>query len=240
MKGRQLLELLALSHGASVEKETLADQLWNGSPPPRWTPALECHVSVLRRRLAAAGLVGAVVTVSHGYLLDHAVGVDLTRARRELAEARRDPGRAALRPDLWGPPSPGSLLASSTLAPFAGPARAVLAEELAATGLVVAEAALRLNRAATAVDLARRTEALTPWCEQTQQLLLRAMSLQGDRAGALTLFADFRDRLHRDLGVEPGAALYAEYLAVLAQDAPCVAAAPFERRLLHRLLAQTA
>src|ERR1700754_942451 len=46
-----VLAMLVVARGRVVPADRLADQLWNGAPPPSAKTALQAYVSRLRRRL---------------------------------------------------------------------------------------------------------------------------------------------------------------------------------------------
>src|SRR4051812_18044022 len=70
VKPRQILEILALSAGAPVPKDRLAELLWGGAPPKSYVGALERYVCVLRRRLGQGrGRGGGVGATSNRDLL---------------------------------------------------------------------------------------------------------------------------------------------------------------------------
>jgi DNA-binding SARP family transcriptional activator len=50
-KRRALLALLLLARGRPVAVEQLADDLWDGNPPPKPRNAVQAHVSKLRKEL---------------------------------------------------------------------------------------------------------------------------------------------------------------------------------------------
>src|SRR2546421_3922128 len=81
----------------------------------------------------------------------------------------------------------------------------------AATALLVARAEeqLAVNRCAEARALARRALALDPFSEPALVLGMRSAALEGDSAGALALYHDIAERVAREIGETPSAALSA-------------------------------
>ena len=81
----------------------------------------------------------------------------------------------------------------------------------AATGLLVARAEeqLAVNRYVEARALARRALALDPFSEPALALGMRSAALEGDSTGALALYHDVAERLAREIGETPSAALNA-------------------------------
>ncbi len=236
VKGRQLLEVLALHHGQPVSKDHLAEAIWDGRPPTTWTATLESHVSVVRRRLAGAGLAGVIATVSHGYTLSRDVPVDLSVLRSRMAGHQGD-GDGHVDCLAWLPRD--ELLASSPHASFAVTHRQRLTHEVVAHCRRLARQARAAGRLGTAVELARVAETADPFSDTTQQLLIEVLAAAGDPAAAMHAFADFRDRMHDELGVEPGAGTYRAYLAVLSDHDHGTSGWQYERGLLQRLLTQT-
>ncbi len=51
VKIRRILRILALQHGSPVPKDTLAELIWDGSPPSSHKSDLESYICVLRRRM---------------------------------------------------------------------------------------------------------------------------------------------------------------------------------------------
>jgi len=81
----------------------------------------------------------------------------------------------------------------------------------AATGLLVARAEeqLAVNRYVEARALARRALALDPFSEPARALGMRSAALEGDSTGALALYHDIAERVAREIGETPSAALSA-------------------------------
>jgi hypothetical protein len=65
---RALLALLALEPGRVISVDVLADELWNGDPPPGAATTLRSYASRLRRALGP----DAVLARGHGYALETA------------------------------------------------------------------------------------------------------------------------------------------------------------------------
>lgn len=91
-KQRALLALLALEPGRAFPVDVLADELWNGDPPPGATTTLRSYASRLRRALGP----DAVVARGHGYTLETtAERFDVYRFERILRQGREALGRGA-------------------------------------------------------------------------------------------------------------------------------------------------
>jgi DNA-binding SARP family transcriptional activator/WD40 repeat protein len=216
-RDRVVLAALAMSAGAVLAPERLADALWAQTPPRSWRKIVQgC---VLRLRGAVGG--AAIETVPGGYRLALAADeIDvhrferLTERGRDLLEAG-EPDRAAvdLRAglQLWrGPPLPD--LSSWP------PARIEVArlEELrrrAQEDLVAAELATDPDVAAATALVAEE-----PLREHRWALLAQALYLTGRQAEALAELRRARERLRRELGLDPGAELQAVEGAILRHD----------------------
>jgi len=238
---RQVLELLALSHGRVVTTDRLADALWDGRPPTSYVATLQSHVCLLRRHLAAAGVTrDAIRTVTHGYLLTDAVEVDLTRLRSSLHAvlASADPARlAGLSAAL--PPEEDVLLSSSPYDSWATEARDVLDVELGKGLRSTAERCLTRGDHGQAVVYLTRAARIEPHSEVTQQLLMRALADGGSPVDAMISFAHFRSRLREDLGIDPSPSTVQLHLDVLRSlGTGPVGLAHQERGLLLQLLRQ--
>ncbi len=70
-------------------------------------------------------------------------------------------------------------------------------------------ARLAAGQGGQAIDLAARLVSLNPFDESFQELLIRAHGASGDRAGAARQLAASVELFRRELGVEPGPAVYA-------------------------------
>jgi len=81
----------------------------------------------------------------------------------------------------------------------------------AATGLLVARAEeqLAVNRYVEARALARRALTLDPFSEPALALGMRSAALEGDSTGALALYHEVAERVSREIGETPSAALTA-------------------------------
>jgi two-component SAPR family response regulator len=71
----------------------------------------------------------------------------------------------------------------------------------------LAEAALRTQQPAKALELARRVARHDPYDEVSCALAMRALAALNDRAGARREFAAYCERLERELGAKPSPTL---------------------------------
>jgi predicted ATPase/DNA-binding SARP family transcriptional activator len=208
-KGQQVLALLAIHHDRETHRARLAELLWPESDS--WT-ALEnlrrCLTDLRRalgpeaRRLlapsprtlcldlsdAAVDLIefDKVVSSTDAALLERAV----TLYRAPFVETWDDDWAVAIR-----------------LERDAACLRAL--EMLSAR-------ALQSGDGARAVGFLRRAVALNPLRESAQCALIEALAACGDCSAATVAYREFRERLHREMHVEPAAATTALYRRIQA------------------------
>ena len=192
--------------------------------------ALQAQIGQLRRVFGP----GAIVTTEAGYALD--VGsdeVDVVRFEQLVAEGRRLAAdgemvlASAALGEALGLPR-GEPLAEFTYAGFFDAERARLDELILVAIETRAGADLALGRHG---ELAAELEALCrvhPLRERLWELLILALYQGGRQAEVLRGYAEVRDRLVGELGIDPGPALRQLQARILAQDpslAPASAAA---------------
>ncbi|MBD0695152.1 BTAD domain-containing putative transcriptional regulator [Streptomyces sp. CBMA123] len=222
---RAVLAALLLAPGQLVPTDRLVEGLW-GEDDSRWPKdpvgQIGTHVHRLRRALGAPELL---VAAAGGYRL--AVpreAVDLFRYEAAVAEAvalrHREPSRArellgrAL--DAWT----GGRALDGVPGEFAERAR----ERLAAGRFAAVKALLDLD-----VALGRHVEAVEPLAvlaaeypqdEEVHRLHLLALHRCGHRTEALAVYEALRERLDRELGLEPGAAVVELANRIRSGEAP--------------------
>ena len=219
-KQRALLALLALRPGQPVSADRLIDVLWGDGQAANPANALQAQIGQLRRTLGPA----AVVTTEVGYALDAGPDdVDIVRFEHLVAQGRRlaEAGQAADASAALGEAlglRRGEPLADFTYAGFLDAERTRL-DELT---LVAIE-----TRAGADLVLGRHGEVaaeLEAWCrahpqrERLWELLVLALYRAGRQADALRAYTEVRDRLARELGIDPGPALRELQARILAQD----------------------
>jgi predicted ATPase/DNA-binding SARP family transcriptional activator len=227
-KQRALLALLALNRGNPVSADRLIDQLWGDGRTAKPANALQAQIVQLRRTLGAS----AIVTSESGYALDiSAADLDAARFEDLVAEGRRlsTEGEVARASAVLGDAlrlRRGEPLSEFAYAGFADAERAHLNElALVATECRV-EADLGLGRHN---ELVGELEALCrdhPLRERLWELLMLALYRAGRQAEALRAYADIRDRLVDELGVDPGSSLRELETRVLDHDPALVAEQP--------------
>ncbi|SDI08655.1 DNA-binding transcriptional activator of the SARP family [Actinokineospora alba] len=215
---RALLAVLALEPGKAVSADRLTDLLWEADPPAASAAALRTHVSRLRTALPAE--LAVIERQGAGYaLLVDPERVDAHRFRTLLAAGadaddattRADLLHAALR--LWRGPALGDL------GPELGErlCRGLRESRLDALDLrVEADLALGRHRAVIPELHALITEA--PERERFTAHLMLALHRDGRRTEALAAYADRRQVLADEFGLDPGPELRARHEQVLRDD----------------------
>ena len=227
-KQRALLALLALQRGQPVSADRLIDALWGDGQAANPANALQAQIGQLRRTLGPA----AILTTEAGYAL--AAGpdeVDVVRFERLVAKGQRlaadgemEPASAALGEALRL--RRGEPLAEFTYAGFFDAERAHLDELTLVAIESRAGADLGLGRHG---ELAGELEARCrehPLRERLWELFILALYRSGRQAEALRAYAEVRDRLAGELGIDPGPALRELQARILAQDPSLAPASP--------------
>jgi LuxR family maltose regulon positive regulatory protein len=235
-KQRALLALLALRPGQPVSADRLIDVLWGDGQAANPANALQAQIGQLRRTLGPA----AILTTEAGYALDAGPeDVDVVRFEQLVAQGQRLAADGELEPasavlgealDLRR----GEPLAEFTYAGFFDAERARLDELTLVATESRAVADLGLGRHG---ELAGELEELCrehPLRERLWELRILALYRSGRQAEALRAYAQIRDHLAGELGIDPGPALRELQARILAQDpslgpaspAPAPAAAP--------------
>ena len=224
---RLLLILLALDAGKVVPAYSLIERLWEEEPPANSGNALQSLVSRLRAALRQAGLGDQVVeSQPAGYRLAvppeqvDAVAFEALAGRGSRALASGDPvtARRVLREalDSWRGPA----LADASGVRFASGPAARLEELRARAALDLIEAGLALGESESLIGELRAMIAADPVAERPRGLLMRALYAAGRQAEAVAEYAQARDLLASELGVDPAPQLEQIYLGVLRQDLP--------------------
>jgi YVTN family beta-propeller protein len=230
--GRQLALVAALLVRANevVSVDRLVDDLWGASPPPTAPKIVRNSVSALRRELG-----DRLVTQSPGYLLRVEQG-ELDSDRLERAVASGDLAELTDALGLWrGPP-----LSQLAYEPFAQHEIARL-DELHRTAIEARiDAELDLGRDAAVIPELEALVREYPLRERLIGQLMLALYRSGRQADALEVYRQARERLDRELGIEPGPALKGLERKILTQDeslaAPPAASPPEPRRRRHGLV----
>src|SRR5450755_251369 len=220
---RVLLAVLLVHAGQAVPADSLAEMVWDGSPPGGAAATLRTHVMRLRRALGPEA--GArVVTRYPGYLLDAGDDeVDLLQFKRLCRD-----GGAAVRTGDWAQASAvlGEALGLWRGAPLADiPSQILRRDEV--PGLEQArlqalewriDAELHLGCRGELVVALHSLAAEHPLRERFHAQLMLALYRCGRQAEALAAYQCARRVLVDELGTEPGTELRELHQRILAAD----------------------
>ncbi|OHV30262.1 hypothetical protein BBK14_16740 [Parafrankia soli] len=224
---RELITLLLLRPGVTVTADALADELWQGEPPPAARSTLQAHLSALRRVLEpkVSPPYRLLVTRGSGYALaispaDLDTGhLDELRALARRALDGGDPGGARAHLEraltLWR----GEPFADLEGHSAAEAARVKLAEDQMAVRADLLAVRLDLGEHDAVIGELRVLTGQHPLRERLHAQLATALYRSGRQADALTVLRQARQTLASDLGLEPGAELRELETAILRQDA---------------------
>jgi DNA-binding SARP family transcriptional activator len=220
---RILLAALLLHANIPVPAGTLADVVWDGSPPPAAISTLRSYVRRLRR--AVDPEMERIATCDPGYV------IRVNQAELDVLEFEalcRD-ARAALRAGEWADASAQALRALGLwrAAPLLDvPAEALRGEfvpHLERLRLQVLEdrldAGLRLGQHQELIPQLQDLTARHPLHERFHAQSMLALASAGRRAEALSAYQRARAVIVADLGLEPGHELRAIHREILTGDA---------------------
>ncbi|MFI1386598.1 AfsR/SARP family transcriptional regulator [Embleya sp. NPDC020886] len=222
-KVRALLADLLVNRGRPVSADLLVEDLWGADPPGNPANTLQTKVSQLRRALEAAEPGGRELVAFRppGYQLRvDTDAVDADRFVGLTAQARADVDvrvRAGLFADalaLWRGPA----FADFRDEEFARAAITRLDEQRLTVVEDYAEVRLELGEHTLLADELGEQVALHPVRERLRAVHLRALYRSGRQEEALAGYAELRERLAEELGLDPGPELAALHRAILAQD----------------------
>src|SRR5450756_520682 len=224
-KWRSLLASLLMRSGQVVSTETLIAEVWGDNPPSTANNMVSIYVHRLRKVIGDVE-GGLLVHRAPGYQLRVARGdLDIHEFESLVADGRgalgaADPQRAAAllaeALGLWR----GSLLSDVPQTPLLSREADQSAElRLAAIELRI-EADIACGRAPSGVAELRGLVAEHALREGLWALLIRALDEAGRHAESLEAYAQARQAISEELGVEPGAELQRLYAALLAADIP--------------------
>ena len=223
-RARELLALLLLHPNRPLSSERLVTAIWGESPSDGAATTLRTHVASVRRVLASAGAGDALGTRAGGYHLaldesdlDAEVFVDLV-GRGQEALGIGDPSRAAALLGealaLWR----GEVLSDLGPPDFADAAVARLGELRVVAEETAMAAALALGQHREVVGRLQELVAAHPFHERFCGQLMLALYRSGRQVDALSAYAETRQRLGDELGLDPSPDLQALETAVLRQD----------------------
>jgi DNA-binding SARP family transcriptional activator len=230
-KWRSLLACLLVRPGQLVSTESLMFELWGDSPPSTANNMVSIYVHRLRKEVLGDTEGKVLVHRAPGYLLRLSPGdldfqvFESLAAEGRSALASGDPARAAaLLGEALGL-CRGPLLADVLPSPQIEAHADRAAELLLDTTELRVEADLGCGRAAQVISELRGLVAEHPLRERLWALLMRALEEAGRRAEALEAYAQARQVISDELGVDPGSELKRQYAELLAADASSAATA---------------
>jgi len=176
-KPRGVLELLLLARGKSVNKDVLADSLWDTAPPKNVSGTIEQYVSLLRRKLCEGSSTPpnrVIVTETHAYRLDTSeISVDLdlldslvVRAEQVDFTARRDLLSEAVSLAV------GDLLEDEPYAPWVQWERHVYRGRISRAHMALAHDSVMVGHYACAVRHSEQALHFAPYSEHAFQTMM--------------------------------------------------------------------
>jgi DNA-binding SARP family transcriptional activator len=225
-KLRTIVAALALSSGKVVSRDELIDELWAERPPRDAINSLQGHIARLRRilvtRIGRENLRGVVQTTPAGYRLqlpaDHIDALRFTALVESAAPLlEEDPG-AVIR------------TLNSALALWRGPALFDTGQgmicRMAYTHLEESRLIAHERRIDAQLDLglhqavipeAERLHMRYPLREHFCRQLMAALCRSGRQGEAINVYSRTRQRLVRELGIEPSPQLRRVFSEILSQ-----------------------
>ncbi|WP_171063965.1 AfsR/SARP family transcriptional regulator [Actinomadura soli] len=222
-KQRAILAALLLdaNHGVSISR--LVRFVWDDRPPATAQTTIQSYIYRLRQVLRP--LAVEIRTSNDCYALEvRPEEIDLWHFRQRAAEAHANAARGRLDESvprfrkalaLWR----GRALSSVPGELVRQEARLLEAERIAAyEELFYAE--IRLGNHRQIIPELQKVVSADPFHESLRALLMLSLYSSGRQAEALQQFAQARQRLRDDLGIEPGQELQELHRSVLEQQAP--------------------
>lgn len=208
-----MLAALVLQAGRTVSVDKLVDSLWGEDPPARSVGVLRTYASRLRRVLEAdRSHPEVLVSATGGYLLrlpPNCLDVDRFQEQVTAAEQARAAGDTSDAETLLRKAC--AMWEGVPLAGLPGPLaqmhRARLTELRLAAVQVRLEVELELGRHAAIVGELTALVSEHPLQESLRELLMLALYRSGRKSEALGVFADARQALANELGIDPGSQL---------------------------------
>jgi DNA-binding SARP family transcriptional activator/streptogramin lyase len=223
LKEQLVLGVLLLHANEFVSRERLIDDLWGEAPPPTARKAVNVYLSKLRKALARGG-AGPIVTASGGYRLQIDLDkLDAGRTQLLVASAREFVSNGEL--------ESAAERFQEALSLWRGPTLAGLQLESRGRDEVARLDELRLAVLMDRIDcdlaLGRHEQALGelgvlvrehPLRERLRAQQMLALYRADRQADALDAYAEARQTLVDDLGIEPSEALQRLQQAILRHD----------------------
>jgi DNA-binding SARP family transcriptional activator len=237
-----MLAIMAIHAGNVVSMESLAEAVWDGDWPAKWTETMRNNVKKIRQALAPDGT--RIEWRAPGYFLR--LGPE--ESDLALFESLRKAGLAAAMSGDW---QDASALLTRAESLWRGTAFADIESRLIRTQhahylqrqhVAVAQARLeadiRLSLRGSAAAIADLQRLLVdhPENERFCTLTMLAMYRAGRQAEALGLYREARRRLATDHGIEPGPELADMHDRILAAD-PAILGEPLTDAALRLTIA---
>ncbi|PZV95106.1 DNA-binding transcriptional activator of the SARP family [Micromonospora phaseoli] len=223
-KQQTVLAMLACNPGRLVSVDQLVDELWPDGPPHSAVPNVRTYAANLRRSIEAMVPAREVlIRARDGYRLDveHSA-VDVFAFQAEVAEARRlartdetaavDVLSCAL--PIWQ----GPMLTGVPLGPALSAQVAAATEDRMLAAELFAELKIRLGGYDDALPALRELLIMQPLREPAHLLLMRALHLRGDHAGAIAAYTTAQRTLREQLNVDPGTGMRQLYLRIVEHE----------------------
>jgi len=223
LKERLVLGVLLLHANGFVSRERLLDDLWGEAPPPTARKAVNVYLSKVRKSLSVAG-ADPITTASGGYRLNVGTqSLDASRmqvlvgsARERIAQGELEGAAQELQEalSLWRGPTLAGLQLESR-----GHDEVAQLDEL--------RIAVLMDRIDCDLALGRHEQALGelgvlvrehPLRERLRAQQMLALYRADRQADALEAYAEARQTLVDDLGIEPSEALQRLQQAILRHD----------------------
>jgi len=223
LKERLVLAVLLLHANEFVSRERLIDDLWGEAPPPTARKAANVYLSKVRKALSVAG-ADPIATASGGYRLRvEPETLDASRMQLLVASARECVSKGELEGAADRFQEALSLWRGPTLAglPLESRGRDEVAQ------LDDLRLAVLMDRIDCDLALSRQEQVLGelnllvrehPLRERLRAQQMLALYRAGRQADALEAYAEARQTLVDDLGIEPSEALHRLQQAILRHD----------------------
>ncbi|MFW2333643.1 protein kinase domain-containing protein [Ilumatobacter sp.] len=203
---QRLLAALVVHRGSIVSADTLADIVWDGTPPAGAEGTLRSYVTRLRQALGGADTIvfrnsGYELSLGDDQLDAHLFESGLDEARIALQTADREGAGLLLATAIerWSGPAFGELGDEE----WARPERVRLEERHTEALETQVEVLLGGDRAESAIALARSLCERSPLRERPRELLMRAMYVSGRQAEAVRVYREYSELLGAETGLEP-------------------------------------
>lgn len=207
----ELFRLLLVSRGRSLNRDQIIDLLWPDKPPGAANTPFHQATSALRRALEPdlpEKFPSRYLVVEAGQVslrLPPGSWLDYETFEQHCREAQWQQAVALYQ---------GELLPEDRYADWTATPRQRLTQQFVAASLALASQEMAAGQPQEALAAARRGLELEPWQENLVLLAMQACLALNDRAGALRLYRDLEQALHRDLGIAPQVELQTLYRSI--------------------------